>query len=359
MLFDTITSFSDDNTVSDFHIKEGAPVRVRRAGVLEIAPDAAIVKREDILNLFERNEAHTGLKAKEVMEKLEPTGDLDAALKLGKRRFRANAYLANGRRLGLVLRQFPDAIPALSTLNLPAAYHEMIQATRGLVLVTGATGSGKSTTLASTLEHCNQSVDGHIITIEDPVEYLLTSKRCTVDQRQIGRDVRDFQTGLRAALRQDPDILLVGELRDPETVKTALDAANTGHLVFATLHTNSAQQSIDRISSFFPPERQGWVQATLSQVLLGIQSQVLVPRRNGQGRALALELLVNTQDVRQLIREGRTHQLFNAMDTGSSKGHLLLNRHLVRLVKDGTISPDDALLSTYDVAALKKELSRA
>jgi len=358
MLYNIITSFGTDNSISDFHIQEGAPVRFRRSGSLEFAEDRTVSTRADILNLFERNEAHTGIKAKELLDKMLPSGDLDAALKLGARRFRANVFMSNGRKLGLVLRQFPDSIPALDSLKLPDAYYEMVRATRGLVLVTGATGSGKSTTLAATLEHCNSTVDGHIITIEDPVEYLLPSRRCAVDQRQVGRDVSNFESGLRSALRQDPDILLVGELRDPETVKTALDAANTGHLVFGTLHTNSAQQSIDRLSSFFPPERQAWVQGTLSQVLLGIMSQVLVPRKDGKGRALGVELLVNTTDVRQLIREGRNHQLFNAMDTGSSRGHQLLNRHLVKLVKDGSITAEDAALATYDVPALRKELAR-
>lgn len=355
MLFETITSFNQDNGISDFHIKEGEVVRVRRAGSLAPVEGGAKVTREDIFDLFKRNAAHTGIKPEDLPERLKATGDVDAALKLGTRRFRANLYLSNGRRLGLVLRQFPDSIPQLDSLKLPKAYYELANMSRGLVLVTGATGSGKSTTLAATLEHCNQSVDGHIVTIEDPVEYLLAPKRCTIDQRQIGRDVFDFQAGLRAALRQDPDIILVGELRDPETVKTALDAANTGHLVFGTLHTNSALQSIDRITSFFPAERLGWVQGVLSQVLLGVLSQVLVPSKNG-GRALATELLVSTPDVKQTIREGRTHQIFNLMDTGSSKGQVLLNRELVRLVKSNEITVDAALASTYDVNALKKEL---
>lgn len=355
MLFDLITRYNNDNSVSDFHIKEGEVVRVRRSGVLVPVEDATRVTRDDMLDLFARNAAHTGIKVEDIPKRLQPAGDLDAALKLGARRFRANLYLSNGRKYGMVLRQFPDSIPLLDDLKLPRAYYDIAKMSRGLVLVTGATGSGKSTTLASTLNQCNDSVDGHIVTIEDPVEYLLKPRRCTIDQRQVGRDVSDFQAGLRSALRQDPDIILVGELRDPETVKTALDAANTGHLVFGTLHTNSALQSIDRITSFFPGDRMGWVQATLSQVLLGVLSQVLVPTKTG-GRVLAAELLVSTPDVKQTIRDGRTHQIFNLMDTGSSKGQVLLNRELVRLVKAGEISVDAALASTYDVLALRKEL---
>ena len=355
MLFDLITRFNQDNSVSDFHIKEGEVARVRRSGSLVPVEGGEKVTKAEMMDLFARNAAHTGIKPEDIPERLKATGDLDAALKLGSRRFRANLYLSNGRKMGMVLRQFPDSIPQLDTLKLPKAYYDIANMSRGLVLVTGATGSGKSTTLAATLQHCNDQVDGHIVTIEDPVEYLLKPNRCTIDQRQIGRDVFDFQAGLRAALRQDPDIILVGELRDPETVKTALDAANTGHLVFGTLHTNSALQSIDRITSFFPAERMGWVQATLSQVLLGVLSQVLVPRKDG-GRVLAAELLVSTPDVKQTIREGRTHQIFNLMDTGSSKGQVLLNRELVRLVKAGEITVDAALASTYDVNALRKEL---
>lgn len=357
MLYDLIKSFTNDAAISDFHIKEGESLRYRKAGALVSAGSEDSITRDHILDILAKNESHTSVKAKEVTTALAKSGDVDLALKVGNRRFRANLYWSNGKRLGLVLRQFPDTPPPLMSLGLPTQFTELATASRGLILVTGATGSGKSTTLAAMLEHINATMQGHIITIEDPVEYLIRSKKCTVDQRQLGRDVMSFEAGLRSALRQDPDVLLVGELRDPETVKTALDAANTGHLVFATLHTNSAQQSIDRISSFFPPERQAWVQATLSQVLLGILSQVLVPSRKG-GRVLATELLLNSPDVRQLIREGRTHQLFNVMDTGTSKGQLLLNRHLRTLVKSGFISEEEALLSTYEIAALKKELTR-
>lgn len=358
MLFDLISQTANDGDISDFHIKEGDVLRVRKSGNLAPLKGTAQVTRADILEIIQKNESHITVKAKTINESLENTGDVDLALKIGNRRYRGNLYWSNGKRLGMVLRQFPETPPALATLGLPMAYHELVKNTKGLVLVTGATGSGKSTTLAATLEHINSSLSGHIVTIEDPVEYLIKSKKCTVDQRQVGRDVASFEAGLRSALRQDPDVLLVGELRDPETVKTALDAANTGHLVFGTLHTNSAQQSIDRLLSFFPPERQAWVQGTLSQVLLGVVSQALVPLRSGKGRALAAELMVATQDVRQLIREGRSHQLFNAMDTGSSKGQQLLNRVLVKMVRANEITEQEALFATYDVQSLSKELSR-
>lgn len=358
MLFNLIVQSANDGDISDFHIKEGDVLRFRKAGSLVSVPGSEAVTRNDILEIIERNESHITVKAKNITAALEVSGDVDLALKIGPRRYRANLYWSNGKRLAMVLRQFPEAPPSLATLGLPAAYHELVKATKGLVLVTGATGSGKSTTLAATLEYINSTVSGHIVTIEDPVEYLIKSKKCNVDQRQVGRDVVSFEAGLRSALRQDPDVLLVGELRDPETVKTALDAANTGHLVFGTLHTNSAQQTIDRLLSFFPPERQAWVQGTVSQVLLGVLSQSLVPLKSGKGRSLAAELLVATQDVRQLIREGRTHQLFNSMDTGSAKGQQLLNRVLVKMVRANEITEQEAYLATYDVHALQKELNR-
>ncbi len=234
----------------------------------------------------------------------------------------------------------------------------LLKQSKGLILVTGATGSGKTTTLAATLEHLNEFGSGHIITLEDPVEYQIRSRNCLVDQRQLGRDVPSFHHGLRSSLRQDPDIILVGELRDFETVKTALDAANTGHLVFGTLHTNSAQQTLERLTSFFPDDRRDWAQAVISQVLLGVLSQVLVPRKDGKGRLMVAETLINTPDVRQLIREGKSHMIFNAMDTGSSRGHLLLNKLLLEQIGRGVITADDALYATYDPNNLMKELAR-
>ena len=358
MLFDDLLKLSADDAISDFIVKEGDALWVRRSGTLSREASSPVT-RDQILDLIKRNESHTGVRANKVNELLEVSGDRDFAIKVGNRRFRANLYWCNGLRLSMAIRQLMDCAPALASLGLPDAYLQMLKSSRGLVLVTGATGSGKTTTLASTLEHLNETTSGHIITLEDPVEYLIRSKRCLVDQRQVGRDVVSFDMGLRSALRQDPDILLVGELRDFDTVKTALDAANTGHLVFGTLHTNSAQQTIERVTSFFTEDRREWAHAVLSQALLGIVSQVLVPRAKADGRVLAAELLVNSSDVRQIIREGRTHQLFNAMDTGAGKGQVLLNKVLLQLVKNKTITSDAALYASNDPASLKKDFSRA
>ncbi len=358
MLFDDLTRLSADAHVSDFLVKEGDPLWVRRDGELRRLDAEGPVTREQIVDLLKRNESHTGVKTAKLNEQLEATGDRDFALKVGARRFRANLYWCNGQRLSMALRQLPDKAPALASLGLPESYLSLLKGSRGLVLVTGATGSGKTTTLASSLEYLNEHSSGHIVTLEDPVEYLIRSKRCLVDQRQVGRDVTSFSLGLRAALRQDPDILLVGELRDFDTVKTALDAANTGHLVFGTLHTNSAQQTIERLTSFFTDDRREWAHAVLAQALLGILSQVLVPKKQGSGRALACEMLVNTPDVRQIIREGRTHQLFNAMDTGASRGQVVLNRVLTELVKAQIVDREAAAYAAYDPTSLQKEFSR-
>lgn len=357
MLFDQLQQLSSDPQISDFHVKEGDALRFRKSGTL-VSTGAENITRDEIVDLIRRNESHTGYKAANLNEFMSATGDKDMAMKVGSRRFRANIYWCNGMRLACTLRQLPETVPALFSLGLSDSYLSLLKNSKGLILVTGATGSGKTTTLASTLQHINEHSTGHIITLEDPVEYLIRSKNCMVDQRQVGRDVPDFQSGLRSALRQDPDILLVGELRDYETVKTALDAANTGHLVFATLHTNSAQQTIERLTSFFPDERKEWAQTVLAYVLLGVLSQVLVPRADGKGRVLAAETLINTQDVRQLVREGRSHQIFNAMDTGSTRGHRLLNKVLREFVGNGDITEEAALYATYDPVNLAKELQR-
>lgn len=357
-LAEQLQELTGDSQISDFHIKEGEPLWRRRDGELQKAGTGAAITREQILELIRRNESHTGIKAAQLTESMQATGDRDMALKIGPRRFRANVYWCNGLRLAVTLRQLPEQAPLLKTLGLAPSYLNLLKSSKGLILVTGATGSGKTTTLASTLEHLNEVTSGHIITLEDPVEYLIRSRNCLVDQRQLGRDVPTFQSGLRSALRQDPDILLVGELRDYETVKTALDAANTGHLVLGTLHTNSAQQTLERLTSFFPDESRSWAHAVISQVLLGVLSQVLVPRADGTGRIMVAETLVNTSDVRQLIREGKSHTIFNAMDTGSSRGQHLLNKELLRLVRNNTIRPDDALYATYDPTNLSKELNR-
>lgn len=340
---------------SDLLIKEGTSIWVRISGSLQ-KTSSAKVTREDILKFLQRHEASTAIKTQKLDIDMKETGDLDFALRVGGRGFRGNLYYADNKKLAIAMRLQAESVPELESIGVPEAFISCLEQSKGLLLVTGATGSGKTTTLAAGLEYINATRAGHIITLEDPVEYRIESNLCFVDQRQIKRDATNFGAGLRAALRQDPDVILVGELRDYDTVKTALDAANTGHLVMGTLHTNSARQTIERITSFFGQDRQEWALQTLSQVIVGIASQVLVPKANGQGRAMAAELMVGTPEIKACIRENRTAQLFNTMDTGAKQGHVLMNRRLRQLVLDGTITPEAALYYSYDPNDMKKEL---
>ncbi|MNR71665.1 Twitching mobility protein [compost metagenome] len=357
MLTEVISQAAGDPHISDILIKEGDSLWVRHQGQV-LRAETGKVSREHILELLRAHESATGVKADSVFRTLdEKTGDLDFAIKVGGVRYRGNVYLTNGRRMALALRRLADKAPALPSLGLPEAYlGKLLKNSKGLLLVTGGTGSGKTTTLASTIDYLNETTNGHIITLEDPVEYLLESNNCLVDQRQIGRDTNSFASGLRAALREDPDILLIGELRDFETIKTALAAATTGHLVLGSLHTNSARQSVERITSEFGQERREWAHMVLSQALLGCVSQTLVPRADGNGRVLAAELLVCTPDVRSAIRDGKTSAIFNAMDTGAAHGQVLMNRTLLNMVRSRVITAEEAMYASYDPANLRKEL---
>jgi twitching motility protein PilT len=345
--------------VSDVLFREGQPPWYRIAGKMR-PTEFPVVQRAQIVEMLREVEAQTSIAVQRLEESLNKRGDLDFSFSVDAMRFRANLYRTNGRLLAVALRKLHDVPPELSALALPEAWSTLVNRSKGLLLVTGATGSGKSTTLASTLAHFNRTRSGHIITLEDPIEYVLHSEGCLIDQRQVGQDARDYQTGLRAALREAPDIILVGEMRDRETVETALAAANTGHLVLSTLHTMNARQSVERIVSFFEKERHEWAYQVLSQVLLGVLSQVLLAHAvPEQGRILAAELMVNTPAVAAAIREGRTHQIFPTMDTGSSDGHVLLNRALRKLVVAGKTTVSEALYYAYDPQGLEKELRRA
>lgn len=357
MLSDIITGIAAEPMVSDILIKEGDPVWVRHQGAV-VRVESDKVKLTDMTDFLSKFESQTHLSTTSIKKQLiERNGDLDFALKVGSTRFRANLYHTNGQRLALALRRLADKAPPLATLGLPEAYmSKLLTQSKGLILVTGGTGSGKTTTLASTIDYLNEKTTGHIITLEDPVEYLLESENCLIDQRQIGRDTNSFSNGLRAALREDPDVLLIGELRDFETIKTALAAATTGHLVLGSLHTNSARQSVERLTSEFGSERRDWAHMVLSQALLGCISQTLVPRADGKGRVLASELMLCTPDIKSAIRDGKTSAIFNHMDTGSSKGHVLMNNTLKGFVKSNVITVEEALYASYDAATLRKEL---
>jgi twitching motility protein PilT len=276
----------------------------------------------------------------EQRRRLETDLQLDFAYVVpGRARFRVNAYFQRGA-VAAAFRLIPSEIVPIDALGLPPIVHELTRRPRGLVLVTGPTGSGKSTTLAAMIDEINQTREEHIVTIEDPIEFVHAHKRCIINQRELGNDATSFASALKAALRQDPDVILVGEMRDLDTISTALTAAETGHLVFATLHTQDAPQTIDRIIDVFPPAQQAQIRVQLSVTLQGVITQQLLPTADGAGRCVACEVLVPTAAVRNLIREGKIHQIPSVIQTGAAQGMQSMDSALATLVRAGTITQE-------------------
>ncbi len=275
----------------------------------------------------------------------------------GVARFRINVFYQRGS-IAAAFRRIPFEIPPLDSLGVPEIAHTLVNLERGLVLVTGPTGHGKSTTLASIIEEINKGKSKHIVTIEDPIEYLFQHKSSVIVQRELGTDTLSFPGALRAVLREDPDVILVGEMRDLDTIATALTAAETGHLVFATLHTNSAAQSIDRIVDVFPPHQQEQVKTQLAGVLVAILSQQLIPHTDGSGLVLATEVLVATPAIRNLIREGKTHMILSAIQTGSNIGMQTMEQSLERLVRNNLISYEDGLRYAFNPESFRRLMGR-
>ena len=321
-----------EERASDIHLTPGSPpiLRVRGAiKAMEGYPTLTPQHTRDVVYSILNDEQR---------KRFENNKSLDFAYAIpGVARFRVNCYFQRGA-ISAALRHTPDQIPELEALGLPPAIRDFTKKPRGFVLVTGPTGSGKSTTLASMVDIINSEREEHILTIEDPIEFLHRHKKCIVNQREIGSDAVDFATALRGALRQDPDVILVGEMRDLETISTALTAAETGHLVFATLHTQDTAQTVDRIVDVFPPSQQQQVRVQLSVALQGIVTQQLLPLASGSGRCVATEVLVPTPAVRNLIREGKTHQIYSALQTGAQFGMQTMDTSLAELVRDGKIS---------------------
>jgi twitching motility protein PilT len=316
---------------SDLHITAGTPPMVREKGRLRALDHPVLTSqmtREIIYSILTNDQR----------KRLENEWQIDFAYSIpSKARFRVNAYFQRAS-LGAAFRLIPNEMPALEDLGLPAVLREFTKKPRGFVLVTGPTGSGKSTTLAAMLDVINKERHEHIMTIEDPIEFLHSHKSCVVNQREIGSDAQSFSLGLKAALRQDPDVILVGEMRDLDTIATALTAAETGHLVFATLHTQDTAQTVDRIVDVFPPAQQHQVRVQLSVALQGIVTQQLLPTADGQGRCCATEILVPTPAVRNLIREGKTHQIYSVLQTGGQYGMQTMDAALADLVRRQKIS---------------------
>jgi twitching motility protein PilT len=321
-----------EERASDVHLTPGYPpairVRGKIVGLDEYGPLSSQLTRDTVYSLLNDDQR----------KRFESHKQLDLAYAVpGVARFRVNCFFQRGS-ISAAFRRIPHQIPRLDELGLPRVLEEMTRKPRGLVLVTGPTGSGKSTSLAAMLDIINQERDEHILTIEDPIEFLHTHKSCIVNQREIGADAEDFASALKSALREDPDVILVGEMRDLETMSTALTAAETGHLVFATLHTQSTAQTVDRIIDIFPAQQQAQVRMQLSIGLQGIVTQQLLPTVDGAGRVVACEILAPTPAVRNLIREGKTHQIYSAIQTSGSIGMQTMDAHLAQLVRMGRIS---------------------
>ncbi|OFX29320.1 MAG: twitching motility protein PilT [Armatimonadetes bacterium RBG_16_67_12] len=322
---------------SDLHLVAGAPPTLRVNGRLVRVDGMPNLTREQMHGLL------YDVLADEQKARFEATHDLDFSLELaGVGRFRVNAFM---QRLGegMVMRLIPSGIRTLDDLEMPPVLQDLTMMDRGLVLVTGPTGSGKSTTLAAMVDHMNEHREHHIITIEDPIEFVHAPRKCNINQREVGPHTQTFASALRSALREDPDIILVGEMRDLETIGQAITAAETGHLVLSTLHTNSAPQTVSRIVDVFPPHQQEQVRVQLAEALLGVIAQTLIPTLDGKGRVAALEIMVATPAVRNMIRENKVHQLPSAIQTGARDGMQSLDQHLKTLVKIRRISQDEAL----------------
>jgi twitching motility protein PilT len=321
---------------SDLHLSVGAHpilrIRGRLMSLSEYPVLGGTATREIIYSILSNDQR----------QRLETDWQIDFAYSVpGHGRFRVNAYYQRGS-VGAAFRLIPFGLIGVDDLGLPDVVHEFCNKPRGFVLVTGPTGSGKSTSLAAMIDEINGSREEHIMTIEDPIEFLHTHKRCLVNQRELGSDAQSFGMALRAALRQDPDVILVGEMRDLETIQTALTAAETGHLVFATLHTQDTAQTIDRVIDVFPPHQQGQVRVQLSVALQGVVTQQLLPNSDGSGRVVACEVLVPTPAIRNLIREGKTHQIYSVLQTSSGHGMQTMDAALVKLVREGKISRSTA-----------------
>jgi twitching motility protein PilT len=341
-----------DRRGSDLHLTAGAPPVIRVDGSLRRLEEHPPLEAELLQRMI------YSILTQKQRERLEQELELDLSYALpGKARFRVNVYFQR-ESIGAAFRLIPFEIKSVEELQLPRHTEEFARIPRGLVLVTGPTGSGKSTTLASLVDVVNREKDLHIMTVEDPIEFLHEHKRCIVNQREVGQDTTSFAAALKHVLRQDPDVILVGEMRDLETISTALTAAETGHLVFATLHTQDAPQTIDRIIDVFPPFQQQQVRVQLAVTLQGVVSQMLLPRADGNGRVAAAEVLVATPAVRNLIREAKIHQIYSAMQAGGKHGMQTMDQSLAGLVRAGHITFERAAADCHELEELRRMLGR-
>ncbi len=343
---DAFFKLMHEQGASDLHLAAGSPPILRIRGDLHRVKYNAINDDELKAMLYE-------IAPEEKIKVFEETGDVDFGYEIPNlARYRANFFMQkNG--IGAVFREIPSTILTAEQLGLPAIMTKLAMLPRGLVLVTGPTGSGKSTTLAAIIDHANRNRKDHIITVEDPIEFVHESKGCLVNHREVGLHTRSFSAALRGALREDPDIILVGEMRDLETISLAIEAAMTGHLVMGTLHTISAAKTVDRVIEIFPQEQQAQVRSTLADALRAVISQTMFKRVDTPGRCVAFEILVATPAVRNLIREAKTYQIPSSMQTGKKYGMQTLDDAIMELLQKGWIDPDEAYNKCVDKAKFK------
>ena len=336
-----LLAYSVKNKASDLHLSAGLPPLIRVDGELKRlnVPAMDNTQLQELLystmNDFQRRDFEANLEV-----------DFSYAVP-GLARFRVNCFHQD-RGVGGAFRTIPEAVWTLEDIGAPPTFKEIVNVPRGLVLVTGPTGSGKSTTLAAMIDHINETVAGHILTIEDPIEFVHNSRKCLINQREVHRDTHGFNQALRSALREDPDIILVGEMRDIETIRLALTAAETGHLVFATLHTSSAAKTIDRIIDVFPEDQQNHVRTMLSVSLRGVIAQLLIPKKDGKGRVPVNELLFSTLSLGNIIREGAIHKIVSNIEAGRGQGMQTMDDSIMQRYKEGSISAEHAYQWAFD-----------
>jgi twitching motility protein PilT len=347
---DALLQLAIQHNASDLHVRVGMPPLLRVHGRLRPVPEnnGTAIEADVLLKILTESQR----------QYFEQRHDLDFAYEVpAVGRFRVN-FLRQRQGIGAVFRVIPSRIPSLEELALPQAVFNLVRLEQGLVLVTGPTGSGKSTTLAAMIDHINQEHDKHIVTIEDPLEFTHANKTSLLTQREVGTHTSSFAAALRAVLREDPDIILIGELRDLETIALAITAAETGHLVFGTLHTRTAASTVDRVIDVFPPDQQGQIRTMLAETLKGVIAQQLLVRADGQGRVAAVEILIGTTALSNLIREGKTYQIPSIIQTGRREGMQTMDQAILELLRAKRITPQEAYRKAIDKDTYRQYLER-
>ena len=342
---------SQEDEISDLHLTVFSPPYIRKDGKLQ-----PYDKYDEELTVEDTERLAKKMMTEKQHKEFKEKGELDFSYRIpGTSRFRVNAYHQRGS-VGIALRIIPNEVPSIDGMGLPEVFKKLAYQRMGLVLSTGPTGSGKSTTQAAIINEINQNRNMHIMTLEDPIEYLHKHSQSLVHQREVGSDTNNFKRGLRACLRQDPDVILVGEMRDLETIQIALEAAETGHLVLATLHTNSAPATIDRIIDVFPAARQDQIRVQLASVISAVIAQQLIPKKNESGRAAAFEIMMATSAIRNIIREGKTNQIYSAIQTGGRYNMITMDNSLLKLYRKGKISKESVLHHCNDIKYVNEKL---